>query len=215
MRIAINKIHFPVTTLGYGRRVGIWFQGCSIRCPGCINRDTWETTTDHEIDTHELITGCSEWLTLSDGVTISGGEPFDQPDALSVLIEAIRTRSRGDILVYSGYNLERLRQHFPDILNQIDVLISEPYLSSCGDSLVLRGSDNQRVTLLTSLAGRRYPQDIDHVEWSDLRRLDVTTTENEAWLAGIPRKGEMARLKAKLKSLGYRCATSNQATSRE
>lgn len=42
MEIAINKIHFPVSTLGFGQRLGIWFQGCSIRCPGCISRDTWE-----------------------------------------------------------------------------------------------------------------------------------------------------------------------------
>lgn len=43
MRMILSRLHFPVTTLGPGRRIGVWFQGCSIRCAGCISRDTWET----------------------------------------------------------------------------------------------------------------------------------------------------------------------------
>ncbi|MBW6186918.1 4Fe-4S cluster-binding domain-containing protein, partial [Pseudomonas aeruginosa] len=33
----------PERTLAVGNilRLGIWFQGCSIRCPGCISADTW------------------------------------------------------------------------------------------------------------------------------------------------------------------------------
>ncbi len=41
MELSLSRVHFPVTTLGPGRRLGIWFQGCSIRCPGCISADTW------------------------------------------------------------------------------------------------------------------------------------------------------------------------------
>ena len=40
-QIGLNRVHFPVTALGPGRRVGIWLQGCSIRCPGCMSLDTW------------------------------------------------------------------------------------------------------------------------------------------------------------------------------
>ncbi len=42
MNILLNKAHFPVTVLGPGRRIGIWLQGCSIGCAGCISQDTWE-----------------------------------------------------------------------------------------------------------------------------------------------------------------------------
>ena len=41
MNISLSRVHFPVTTLGPGQRLGLWFQGCSIRCAGCISADTW------------------------------------------------------------------------------------------------------------------------------------------------------------------------------
>ena len=38
--LALSRMHFPVTTLGPGNRIGIWVQGCTIRCPGCVSADT-------------------------------------------------------------------------------------------------------------------------------------------------------------------------------
>src|SRR5215831_1013285 len=92
MRISISRIHFPVSTLGPGQRIGIWFQGCSIRCPGCISMDTWAegrgiTTVE------EVINSIIPWLSKADGITISGGEPFDQPDALLELTARIRSKT--------------------------------------------------------------------------------------------------------------------------
>jgi anaerobic ribonucleoside-triphosphate reductase activating protein len=70
-------MHFPVTTLGPGRRVGVWLQGCSIRCQGCISVDTW--IKDRGITTvDEVVTALQLWLSRADGITVSGGEPFDQ-----------------------------------------------------------------------------------------------------------------------------------------
>ena len=129
MRIAINKIHFPVTTLGYGRRLGIWTQGCSIYCPDCVSRDTWESKPHHRITLDKLITDCAGWLSESDGVTMSGGEPFDQPDALRELLRLLRARHAGDILIFSGYQNEKLFAQYPDILALADVLISEPFVA--------------------------------------------------------------------------------------
>ena len=39
--VGVSRLHFPVTTLGPGRRAAIWLQGCSIHCRGCVSRDTW------------------------------------------------------------------------------------------------------------------------------------------------------------------------------
>ena len=148
MRIAINKLHFPVTTLGYGRRLGIWTQGCSIHCPGCVSRDTWDAAPHHAIELDVLIKGCGDWLEGADGVTISGGEPFDQPEALRELLIRLRARHTGDLLVFSGYPNEHLFTRHAEILAHADVLISEPFDARAGQTLALRGSDNQRIFLL-------------------------------------------------------------------
>jgi anaerobic ribonucleoside-triphosphate reductase activating protein len=210
-RIKINKVHFPVTSLGYGKRLGIWVQGCSIQCPGCISRDTWDFRDDMVIDVERFIASIEHWLIKADGVTISGGEPFDQPGALAELLEKLRRHQSGDILVYSGYSRERLLAQHATILKQIDILISEPYRPEAGTALMLRGSDNQRITLLSPLARARYPQDIDRRAWDPARKLDVMMDGDTVWMAGIPRAGEMARLKRDLASSGLHCGSSDQA----
>ena len=210
MRISLNKIHFPLTTLGYGRRVGIWTQGCSIQCPGCISRDTWKPDAGRLIDVEELAASLGPWLTQADGVTISGGEPFDQTGALAELIPAIRRRHSGDVLVFSGYSHKRLFVEQRTLLEQIDVLISEPFEAASGQTLALRGSDNQRIFLLTALARARYPADLDRRPWTDQRRLDIVADGVVIWMAGIPRPGEMARLRKELARRGFDCQTSDQ-----
>src|SRR5688572_31286206 len=106
MTISLSRVHFPITTLGFGRRIGVWFQGCSIQCPGCVSHDTWafgrgQTTVDLVCDT------LAANLNQADGVTISGGEPFDQPAALEALLRWLRGRFAGDVLVFSGYPWEQ------------------------------------------------------------------------------------------------------------
>ena len=102
VRISVSRIHFPVTTLGPGRRLGIWFQGCSIRCPGCISMDTWAEGRGNTT-VEEVVNSIIPWISKADGITISGGEPFDQPDALLELTARIRSKTEADILVFTGY----------------------------------------------------------------------------------------------------------------
>jgi anaerobic ribonucleoside-triphosphate reductase activating protein len=211
MRIAINKVHFPVTTLGFGRRVGLWMQGCSIRCPGCLSRDTWEERPETFIEMEVLVGGINAWLREADGVTISGGEPFDQPQALACLIEQIRAVHAGDILVYSGYSLERIASEFPDVVEMTDVLISDPFVAGAAQTRVWRGSGNQRITLLSPLARDRYASDINERPWPPDRRLDLMIDENEMWMAGIPKPGDLEKLRDKLALAGYSSQSSQEA----
>ena len=209
MKAALNRMHFPVTTLGFGRRVGVWLQGCSIRCPGCISRDTWDADPRYLIDLEEIAATWAQWQPQADGLTISGGEPFDQPDVLLELLKAWRQTHTGDTLVFSGYPLEHLRKQYPAQLEALDVLVSDPYIAGAGDTLSLRGSDNQRVTLASELGHSRYPHNINTLPWSpDRRRLDVVLLGDDLWMAGIPRRGEIARLQALLQERGLACSTS-------
>ena len=106
--INISRLHFPVTTLGPGRRIGVWFQGCSIRCEGCISVDTWRENVG-TTSVSDVIAKLESWLGISEGVTITGGEPFDQPTALIELLRLLRHRGFGNILVYTGYSLAEVQ----------------------------------------------------------------------------------------------------------
>ena len=154
MELSLSRVHFPVTTLGPGRRLGIWFQGCSIRCPGCISADTWGPG-QRRIALARLLADIQPWLEQAEGITVSGGEPFEQFAALLALLGELRQRSRADILVYSGYPLEHLHAQLEQAAGLIDALISDPYQQHAEQSLALRGSDNQRLSLLTDLGRAR------------------------------------------------------------
>src|SRR5690242_8996175 len=137
--VFISRVHFPITSLGFGRRVGIWFQGCSIRCPGCVSADTWPK--DQGRTTCEAVQEAIEpWLRDADGLTVSGGEPFEQPDALEELLRFVRRTCRGDVLVYSGRSWEELTSNIDRYSGLIDVLVTDPFDASAGQSLALRGS---------------------------------------------------------------------------
>ncbi len=201
MKLAISRVHYPVTTLGPGRRVGIWFQGCSIKCPGCVSADTWGAKKPG-VHISDLLAGIRGWLKACDGVTISGGEPFDQPEALAELLAGVREYA-ATVLVYSGYPYERL-QGFAGIGSRlIDALISDPFLLEESQTRALRGSDNQRLHLLTA-QGREAFGPFDRPALESEKRLDVMFDALGAvWFAGIPRRGDMQRLQSILAADGH------------
>lgn len=210
MRIGISRIHFPITTLGPGRRLGIWFQGCSIRCPGCISADTWGSGRGL-LELHELLEQVEKWLPECDGITISGGEPFDQCDALDELLRGLRSKVGIDILVYSGHSFERLNEPLRRMDGFIDALISEPYLAHAPQSLPLRGSDNQRLHMLTELGRERFSA-FEHPDHCKKTFNVMFDDDGAVWLAGIPRRGDFERLKVRLSQLGHRIVTSEDAS---
>ena len=176
LSININKAHYPVTVLGPGRRIGIWLQGCKIACKGCVSQDTWDSSINRTMSVGQLLTWCKQVVINDhsaptfDGITISGGEPFDQPLALAALLDelvawrnAIRTgaNSNFDLLCYSGYSFAALQKKHPAILAKLDVLIPEPFIDNKPTSQLWRGSDNQSLQLLTERAKIKYAPFVD------------------------------------------------------
>lgn len=201
MKIALSRVHFPVTTLGPGRRVGIWLQGCSIRCPGCISSDTWAGRAP-DLEVSELLERIQPWLQECDGVTVSGGEPFEQSQALGELLRGVRETMGTNILVYSGFPLERLVTDPSVREGLIDCLLSDPFDIRAPQTKNLRGSDNQRMTILTP-AGREVFGSQDRCTTDADRRLDVMfDADGAVWLAGIPSRGDMAKLQLILEGEG-------------
>lgn len=204
----LSRIHYPVTTLGPGKRIGIWFQGCSIRCAGCISADTWDRRGE-PVAVADILDAVRPIATDADGVTITGGEPFEQAEALWELVAGFREvlNQATDILVYTGF-------HFVDLMDQlsahagfIDALISEPFDLSASQTKPLLGSDNQELHLLTPLGEDRF-RSYDRLRTKEDDRLDLTIDLNgTAWFAGIPKLGDWTRLTSNLAAQGTRIQT--------
>lgn len=184
MNIGISRCHFPVTTLGPGNRIGIWFQGCSIHCEGCISIDTWNFNS-HQISLNEVYKLLESWLPKCDGITISGGEPFDQEAALFELLKFLKPFGKS-ILVYSGYTFESLQSKKEIFEEWIDVLISEPFDYRQAQTKNLLGSNNQRVHLLTELGKKTLST---YLEKPPEKKLDVQFGADVVWMTGIPQNG--------------------------
>ena len=117
-----------------------------------------------------------------DGVTISGGEPFLQPDELKSLVRGIRERITEDIIVYSGYTLSELKeqsnQSIAAVLENISVLIDGPYVDELNDGMGIRGSSNQNVHVFHPVADY---QDLAHCK----RSIQSFRYNNQILLIGI------------------------------
>ncbi|MCK9800054.1 radical SAM protein [Pseudomonas sp. MAFF 302030] len=213
MNISLSRVHFPVTTLGPGRRLGIWFQGCSIRCEGCISADTWGPGKQ-PLALEQLLEDIQPWLVEAEGITLSGGEPFDQPEALLALLGALRQRTRADILVYSGHTLETLQPLLQRAQGLLDALICDPFEQQQAQTRVLRGSDNQRLIFFTEL-GRQRLGAYERPLQADDRALDLMFDDDgSVWMAGIPRRDDLLHLRDLLHDQGHQLQISAHTSRR-
>ena len=137
---------------GFGIRVTLWVSGCSIRCPHCHNKDTWDRNTGRKFDEYakKVIYGELQkpWI---DGITLSGGHPLEEYNVTEIYQSCKEIKEYfpdKTILLYTGVNFENLMKN--DINKRIvelcDVIVDGPFIQSLKDlKLKWRGSSNQRV----------------------------------------------------------------------
>ena len=135
---------------GPGFRFVVFAQGCDLRCEGCHNPATWERGGGEDIPVDELV---AEMLgnPLTDGLTLSGGEPFLQAAECEKLAAAARKEGL-NVWAYTGFSFEeiyaksKVEPSTLGLLRLLDVLVDGPFkLSQRTLSLKWRGSKNQRV----------------------------------------------------------------------
>ncbi|MDR3323432.1 MAG: radical SAM protein [Zoogloeaceae bacterium] len=198
--LRLNKAHYPVTVLGYGRRVGLWVQGCGIRCKGCVSQDTWAAEGGSAVSVAEVLDWCKTKAASGlDGVTLSGGEPFEQPQALAALLDGLaRWRQEAgltfDVLCYSGYPLKTLRARHAALLEKLDALIPEPYADALPQGGAWRGSANQSLIPLSPLGQARYAG--KDAPAAREKTIQVALEGERVWMIGIPERGDMAALES-------------------
>lgn len=146
----IDRILYPVTALGPGNRIGIWTVGCQKKCKNCANPElrNFDETKDITLEQFmEMIASIDH--SKVDGITVSGGEPFCQPEQLLVFLKRMKTMTK-DILVFSGYTMDELlamdNKSVRACLKEIDVLICGEYVDEMNDNkTALLGSLNQNI----------------------------------------------------------------------
>lgn len=191
--ILIRHILYPITVLGPGKRIGIWFQGCSIQCEGCMAKYTWPFDQKYNCSILSVLNKIKPHLAdHPDGVVISGGEPFDQPDSLFFLIKAIKEKFNIDILVYSGYSYDYLKNQWANIIYYIDILICDPLQFGVGHKKKWRGSDNQRIIIFTEEILQKYFSDF--VNDDQISSIQLFVDNNSFILVGIPQYSDLKKL---------------------
>jgi len=188
--------------LGPGRRIGLWVQGCSIGCRGCVSQDTWPRDAAKTIAVDDVVAWCRKVAGVSlDGVTISGGEPFEQPEGLGALLRRLKVWRHDekldfDILCYSGYPLARLQRTHGSLLALLDAVIPEPYADNRPLTHLWRGSSNQTLVPLSARGHARYARFVDAPADSEGKRMQAAVEGGRIWMIGIPARGDMARVEA-------------------
>ncbi len=137
---------------GPGKRSVLWLQGCALGCPGCCNPGLQPLSGGKLASVDSIFEMIRHAAPLVDGITISGGEPFLQAEALFLLLQRLRTETDLSVFVYSGYTREFLSAN-PETsrcLPLIDAILCGPYLQQletpAGD---FRPSENQQLWLLS------------------------------------------------------------------
>ena len=159
----IDRVIFPITTLGPGERMVIWTQGCSKRCKNCASRELWEKDVAKDIAVGELIEKITECIgnETVDGITITGGDPLEQPEELEALLEGLRVFSH-DILLYTGYEYGELQEqlgaaYLKKLRENVSVLIDGRYVDNKNDNKsALIGSVNQNIIYFDETVREKY-----------------------------------------------------------
>lgn len=136
---------------GPGLRMVIWTQGCIHNCVDCHNPQTHNLCDGFDMEIDEIINKMKT-LRLQKGITLSGGEPFLQPEALEAICKEAK-KNNLDVWAYSGFTLEQLLDnknpsYFKNLslLRQVDILVDGKFVTEKKDiSLKFRGSSNQRI----------------------------------------------------------------------
>jgi anaerobic ribonucleoside-triphosphate reductase activating protein len=135
---------------GPGVRFVIWTQGCTLGCPGCFNPGTHPAGRPALA---ELPAGAGVWWPAElaaaaaaqaaqvEGVTLTGGEPLQQPAAVAAFCREIRACTGLGIIVLSGYTRAEIEAD-PARLAAVS-----------GADLVIAGRYNRRLRLGTGLRG--------------------------------------------------------------
>ena len=185
MQLRVAQTVADTEAEGPGRRFALWVQGCTLACPGCCNPEMFAARGGELLETAllaERILGTPG----IEGLSVLGGEPFQQAGAVAELCAAVRAAGLS-VMVYSGYTLAELRA-LPGpgpaaLLAETDLLVDGRYRRELPEPRRRwLGSSNQRLHFLTSRYGPDDPR-FSQPNTVELRLVGGQLTVN-GWPAG-------------------------------
>lgn len=178
--------HYVLSTkvLGPHMRSALWVNGCCFDCDGCIAKEM-NNQSPKKVDTSVLAGIFVKEDT--EGITISGGEPFLQAEALVSMIREIRNLRDYGVIVYSGFEHEELKKSDDDgiksLLKEIDILIDGRYIKEKDEGKPYRGSSNQNIILLSE----RYKEEYYSYYMSgNKRNIEIKVEPDYVYMVGVP-----------------------------
>lgn len=137
---------------GPGLRYVVFTQGCPHHCPGCHNPESHDLTGGYLEDIQRLLDEIDQ-NALLDGITISGGEPFEQAQPLIEFVKEVKKRGL-HVMIYSGYTFEEILlkgKKEKELLSLCDTLVDGRFINHLRSlSLRYKGSSNQRIIDIAS-----------------------------------------------------------------
>lgn len=140
----VLRIIRGTTVDGPGLRTSIYLAGCPHHCTGCQNPQSWDENNGVHMSLDEILRIVEE---EDFNVTLSGGDPLNNPLLAKKLIKALKNNRR-NVWVYTGYTWENIIANpvLFDAIRNADILVDGPFIEDLKDlDLPFRGSSNQRL----------------------------------------------------------------------
>ena len=167
--------------LGPYKRFIVWVQGCKRRCKGCIAKDSWALDGGELVEVDTIVQQILRQENI-EGITISGGEPFLQQDALCELIRKVREHKDIGVIIYTGMKYSEIEN--TDLAHSADLIIDGEYVEELNDNKSLRGSSNQNALCLTE----RYNDIVSEYYGINGRKIELILADGVTKMIGIPSK---------------------------
>jgi anaerobic ribonucleoside-triphosphate reductase activating protein len=178
---------------GVGVRVTLFASGCTNKCKGCFQPETWNFkygkpyTSETE---KEVLSALG--LPGRQGLTLLGGEPFE-PENQRELVKLLRKVKTlypdKNVWCYTGFLYDNLiKENYPkhcevtyEMLSMIDTLVDGPFMEELKDlTLKYRGSANQRILdretmdqILEQYRGLGHNKSVESIISNVLRDLNI------------------------------------------
>jgi anaerobic ribonucleoside-triphosphate reductase activating protein len=158
MDLRVAQVVADTEAEGPGRRFAVWVQGCHLACPGCCNPELFSSAGGRSTPSGRLA-GLALSTVGIEGISVLGGEPFEQAPAVAELARLVRAGGLS-VMVYTGFTLEELRsgaaEGAEELLAATDLLVDGRYRRELPETKRRWvGSQNQVVHHLTD----RYAKD--------------------------------------------------------